>query len=256
LRRRLKEAGIQKWKAVDRPLLTKKQAAQRFEWAKAHRHWDEDMFAKVAWSDESAVQRDCDPRQVWVFRRQNKCEKYDPRNVRGKSKGGCISQMIWGCFVGNKLGPIVFINGSVNTQVYINILTDSLLPFIDALNAGGITDVVFQQDNATPHSYKKTRQWLADAAREHGFLVMEWPPNSPDMNPIEHLWGHLKLELNRRFPDTSALKGSPDAIRRVLTQRLTEVWWAIGNDVLNRLTKSMPHRVQALLKAKGWYTDY
>ena len=39
IRRRLREAGIRKWKAVKRALLTKKHAALRLEWAKAHRHW-------------------------------------------------------------------------------------------------------------------------------------------------------------------------------------------------------------------------
>ena len=78
-----------------------------------------------------------------------------PENIQGKSKGGDVSQLIWGCFVGKNLGPIAFIDGTVNTQVYIDILADVFLPFIDALNADDITDIVFQQDNAHPHVAKK-----------------------------------------------------------------------------------------------------
>jgi len=143
------------------------------------------------------VQKDSDPRQVWVFWRQNDREKYAPKNIQGKSKGGNVSQMIWGCFVSDKLGPIAFIDGTINTQVHIDVLADIFLPFIDALSADGITDIVFQQDNATPHTAKRMQRSLENWAREHGFSVMEWLPNSPDMNPIEHVWARLKLELHR-----------------------------------------------------------
>ena len=256
LRRRLHEEGIRKWKAVNRPLLTKEHAAKRLKWAKAHQHWMRKDWEKVAWSDECAVQRDSNPRKVWVFRRQNDSEKYAPKNIRGKAKGGGVSQMIWSCFMGNKLGPITFIDGSVNIQVYINVPVDSLLPFIDALNADSITDIVFQQDNASCHTSKKTTQFLELSMNQHGFSVMKWPPNSPDMNPIEHIWAHLKTELHRRYPDTAFLRGSPDTVRRVLQKRLMEIWWDIGAGVLNTLIDSMLRRVHALLAAGGWYTDY
>ena len=64
--------------------------------------------------------------------------------------------MIWGCFIDNKLGPIVFIHGTVNSKAYIDILDQNLIPFIDVLGADGITNVVFQQDNATAHTAKRT----------------------------------------------------------------------------------------------------
>ena len=130
------------------------------------------------------------------------------------------------------------------------------IPFIDTLAADGLTNVVFQQDNARPHTSKKTKQFLDAAMRNHGFSVMCWPANSPDMNLIEQLWAHLKLELHRRYPDTRHLQGSPERIRTVLRERLMEIWWAIGEDVLNSLIDSMPRRVRALIAAGGWYTEY
>jgi transposase len=148
--------------------------------------------------------------------------------VAGKRRDGQLSQMIWGCFVGNKLGPIVFVDGSIKKEEYVAILEQNLLQFIDALTADGLQDIVFQQDNARPHTANLTREWLQQAAGEHGFIIMEWPPNSPDMNPIENLWAHLKLELHRRYPDTKYLSGSPAVIRGILKRRLLEVWWAIG----------------------------
>jgi transposase len=164
--------------------------------------------------------------------------------------------LIWGCFVGDKLGPIVFIDRTVNQDVYIDILRESLIPFIEALKADGATNLIFQQDNATPHKAQRTMKWLGDSATTHGFSIMEWPPNSPDLNPIEHLWAHLKLELHRRYPDTASLKGSSQTIKTTLRQRLHEVWWDIGQSVLENLIASMPLRVNAVLSAEGWYTDF
>jgi Transposase/DDE superfamily endonuclease len=254
IRRRLREDKIRKWRAVKRPLLTKEHARQRLEWARRWQHLTLEDWKRIIWSDECAVQRDSDGAVVWVFRHQNAREKYDPKNIRGKTKGGYLFQLIWGCFAGSKLGPIVFVDGTVDSDVYMGILQENLLPFIDALVADGLASPVFQQDNATSHASKKTRDWFKVAMKEHGFLLMEWPPNSPDLNPIEHLWAYLKRELHRRYPDTKYLKGSPEAVKRLLRERLVEVWWDIG-EVLNTLIESMPDRVQAVKAARGWYTD-
>ena len=87
----------------------------------------------------------------------NKCEKYDPKNVRGRTKGlEGVKQLVWGGFIGNKLGPIMFINEIIHSDKYIAILQEHLLPFLDTLIADGITHIIFQQDNARPHVSKKT----------------------------------------------------------------------------------------------------
>ena len=128
IRRRLHEDHIRKWRAVKRPLLTDKHAEARLKWARKHQHKTREEWAKIVWSDEFAIQKDSAQQQVWVFRHQTKEEKYTPTNVRGKSRSGDISQMIWGCFAGNKLGPIMFICRTVNSDVYIDILRNNLLP--------------------------------------------------------------------------------------------------------------------------------
>jgi len=88
------------------------------------------------------------------------------------------------------------------------------------------------------------------------FRTMEWPPSSPDMNPIEHLWAVLKTELHRQFPDTADIPGGPPAVKRALAERLALVWENIGAAIMEGLVASMPRCVAALLKADGWYTKY
>ena len=125
--------------------------------------------------------------------------------------------------MGNKLGPIVFVDGSIKKEQYVAILDQYLLEFIDALEVDDLRDITFQQDNARPHTAYLTRDWLKDAATEHGFTVMEWPAISPDLNPIENLWAWLKLELYWHYSDTKYLHGSPETVKGILKERLNKV---------------------------------
>src|SRR5579859_3051790 len=179
IRRCLHEDNIWKWRAVKRPLLMEHHAATHLKWAREHQHKTREDWVKIAWSDVVAIQKDSARQQVWVFRHQTKEEKYASKNDRGKTRDGDISQMIWAYFAGNKLGPIAFIDGTVNSDVCIDILHNNLLPYLDALANDGISGITFQQDNARPHTSKKTSAFLNAAMIEHGFQVMEWPPNSP-----------------------------------------------------------------------------
>jgi hypothetical protein len=77
--------------------------------------------------------------------------------------------MIWGCFVDNKLGPIVSIDGSITGDKYVSILHENLLPYLDALAADGITGIIFQQDNAQSHICKKAQAFFKAVMTEHGF---------------------------------------------------------------------------------------
>jgi len=124
-------------------LLTDQHAEAHLKWAREHQHKTREEWAKIAWSDESAIQKDSARQQVWVFRHQTREEKYAPKNIRGKSRNGDTSQMIWGCFAGDKLGPIAFISGTVNSDVYIDVLRNNLLPWIDVLADDGISGLTF-----------------------------------------------------------------------------------------------------------------
>jgi hypothetical protein len=88
------------------------------------------------------------------------------------------------------------------------------------------------------------QEWL----RQQKFDVLEWPSQSPDLNPIEHLWAIIKRRLNEydRAP-TGMIE---------LWERIQEQWNKITPDECLRLIDSMPRRVQAVLKAKGGWTDY
>jgi transposase len=128
--------------------------------------------------------------------------------------------MVWGCFIGNRIGPSVSYHGVNTADTYVGTLRHHLLPFIETLP----DELIYQLDNARIHTAKKTQEWFAQQA----FIVMEWPPNAPDMNPIEHLCRCLKAALHRTYPDTVILWGGPETVREVLEERLKEIWADLG----------------------------
>ena len=88
--------------------------------------------------------------------------------------------MVWACFASNIRRPLVSFR-AVNTAVtYMDALQENLLPFIDALPLNIKNIFIFQQDNATIHTARVTQNWF----QENNITIMEWPPNSPNMNPI------------------------------------------------------------------------
>ena len=97
--------------------------------------------------------------------------------------------VFWGCFSFAGVGPRHVCHGTINSTASISILKECLLP--QALAWFQDTSWVLVEDNAPCHNSRATNGWL----QQHGFNVMKWPENSPDLNPIENMWSVLKAKL-------------------------------------------------------------
>ena len=84
---------------------------------------------------------------------------------------------------------------------------------------------------------------------------MDWPPYSPDLNPIENLWAIMKAEIYKLHPELKFVDDTEETLR-ALIEAAKEAWNSIEDRILYNLSVTMPHRVQAVINAKGWYTKY
>lgn len=235
--RRINELTYTSRKPVSKPLVTRAQRARRVAFADRYLTWCEDDWLGVLWSDEATFTVTCN-RGGRVYRRKGS-DPLDPRYVESTVKHP-DSLMVWGCFTGKGLGPLVVLpkNLKVNQAVYLELLCD-YLP--DAFECTGAT--VFQQDGAPAHTAKSVTTWLQDCQVP---FISDWPGNSPDLNPIENLWHIIKRDLQGK--DVSSLPRLEAAIR--------ESWGNISPQHLHNLASSLPRRLKAVKKCKGHSTKY
>jgi hypothetical protein len=107
------------------------------------------------------------------------------------------------------------------------------------------------QDNAPNHTALASREWL----ESHGVATVNWPPYSPDLNPIEHLWWALKKKLYELHPEFDYM-GDSQAEWDAFEEGLHEAWAAIPDSLISELIRSMPRRLDAVRQAKGYQTKY
>ena len=136
------------------------------------------------------------------------------------------------------VGELYFIEGNMNSKMYCEILQQSMIPSLQKLDSRAM----FQHDNDPKHTSKTTiallkRLWVK---------VMDWASMSPDMNPIEHLWGILKRKVE-------VCKVSNNCHFRDVVM---EEWKSIPVATCEALVNSMPRRVKTVLDNDGGYTKY
>uniref|UniRef100_A0A671PN32 Transposase n=1 Tax=Sinocyclocheilus anshuiensis TaxID=1608454 RepID=A0A671PN32_9TELE len=230
--------GLKSCSARKVPLLKPAHVQARLKFAKDHLDDPEEAWEKVMWSDETKIEvfGINSTRRVW----RKKKDEYNPKNTIPTVKHGGGNIMLWGCFSAKGTGRLHRIEGRMDGAMYREILGNNLLPSVRALKMG--RSWVFQHDNDPKHTARATKEWL----RKKHFKVLEWPSQSPDLNPIENLWRELKLRVAQRQPQN--LKD--------LENTCMEEWAKIPAAVCANLVKNYRKRLTSVIVNKGFCTKY
>ena len=241
LRRHLKSRGMRPVVKRKHPLLKPHHRRARLEFAERHADWTLEDWKRVIWSDETKINRLGSDGRKYVWKDRD--EGLSDRLVEGTVKFGGGNLMLWGCMAWDGVGYATRIEGRMDADLYISIMEDELQKTLEFW--GKTTDdVVFQQDNDPKHTSKKAKKWFED----NEITVLKWPAQSPDLNPIEHLWHHLKKKLWEYEQSANSVTE--------LWERVQEEWEKIPKEECQKLIESMPRRLAAVVRAKGGYTKY
>jgi|APFre7841882793_1041355.scaffolds.fasta_scaffold10376_2 transposase len=238
VQRRLAEAGFVARIKRKKPWLKPSHRAARLRWAREHKDWTEDQWAAVLWSDESRFKLFRSDGREWCWVRESLPAYMRPTKSTVKDRTGV---MVWGCFSASGVGNLTTIKGIMDSSYYVDILEDNLIESMSDLF--GTQPPIFQHDNDPKHKSAFTRRWL----EERGIQVMWWPAQSPDLNPIEHLWAELELRVRRNHKPTTV---------ETLWQAIQYEWINMPAEVTQKLVQSMPKRIEQVIASKGGATDY
>ena len=176
--------------------------------------------------------------------------------IHEESTGNRPAQMVWASIWLDRRGrprrsPLIIMErdpdsprNGYSANSYIKALEKGLQPYYKP-------GEIYMQDNARIHTAAKTRGWL----ESRGVWVMDWPPYSPDLNPIEHLWFYLKKLMYKHYPQFNNLKGGDEEMRD-FCKALQRCWLKIPNSLILKLLLSVPRRLEACRASKGRQTKY
>lgn len=230
-----KDPDLEWTKRSAKPKLTQRHKENRLKFARLAITWDV-IWTVMVFSDEKKFNLDGpDGMQFYWHNLKQDKEVCWSRNFGGGSV------MVWLGFCSKGKLRIAFTSSKMKSKDYCDVLADRLLTDGRALLGD---DLIFQQDNASIHASKETKQWM----QNNQIQVIDWPSLSPDLNPVENVWGWLVRRVyanGRQFGTILELKNT-----------ILEAWEECPQEYLNNLIDSMPNRIFELIQRNGDKTHY
>jgi transposase len=232
--RRIKEAKLKLRLAII-DVLNAQQKRVRIIWCQTNLNLD---FHTIIFSDECTYQL-------------RKCQKLGKqkcyRKVNERFVNQCIirnpvateqgSVTVWACFASTGFGLIQIMRTTMNSERYVQTLNNFLLPSINLLFPNN-NNYQFMQDNAAPHRANIVRDWFT----AHNVPVLaNWPAYSPDLNPIENVWGLIKRKVRATLPTNLAQ----------VEQAFRNCWLQLQPRYATDLINSMHNRLRGVIRRRG-----
>lgn len=218
--------------------LDKEHRAARLTWAKRYIKMPEKFWFRVIFTDESKIQNNPNKQRYWLT-----SEMEIP--TTDFDRWG-TSAIVWGCISWEGILILEVIDGTLNSDKYLNILRRRLLRNFPTLHpknlkGKGSLSLIYQQDGATSHTSNDVLSYFEQRSIE----LLPWPAKSPDLNPMESVWAELKGQLKTTYQS-----------REKLIEDIINVWESIQVEYIQSLYQSMRRRIQAVIDAEGGPTKY
>lgn len=221
------------------PAMTQLHRDNRVQWATVNLAMNQEYWAKVIWSDEKKFTL-TGPDGMAYYWHDKRCQE----RIFHKKHSGGGSVMVWGCYSASGKCTLAFIEERLNATKYCEVLEEHLLPFAYSQHGTEEDSFFFMQDGARAHTANITKQWLQSLE----INVIDWPAVSPDLNPIENLWGIL---TQRVYPNSFQFE-----TKEGLKQAIQSAWDGITLNELQTLSSSLPSRCAKVITSRGHTIDY
>jgi transposase len=240
--RRLQEAGLFGRVARHKRDYSAEEVRKRLSFAEGYNAWTAEQWEKVLFSDEKCFYGKGFCGRVWVRRPQG--EALNPDYCVHKTAHP-VKVNVWAAFCAGGQGYCHIFNEKLDSHLYKRILSDNLLPSASlhfSLAPPRVEPWHFLHDNDPKHTSGIVKEWLHNA----GVSVIDFPPYSPDLNPMENLWNTMA-----RAVETHACETMEE-----LQDVVAAEWEKVDKQLMRELAHSMPKRCEAVIAAKGWHTKY
>jgi transposase len=205
---------------VSKPLLTTKHTEKRLEWCKKYLEFKDWKYVKF--TDESSFWMGHNGKR-WVNMNENDIDT----SVKHPFK-----VHVWGSISIHYKRELYIFTEILTAQIYLEILQNNLRIS---------KNLIFQDDNDPKHTAKIVKEWKVQK-----LTCLDWPSNSPDLNPIENIWGVLKTNVNKHNFKT----------REEFILIIKKCWNEIDQNTINNTINSMPKRIKQVIENNGFSINY
>jgi hypothetical protein len=230
------ELGMKSHYAVQKPFVNDINRVKRLNFALEHIDKPLSFWRQAIFTDESPF--------TFVSHYTERCwrrpgERFIPEcTIATVKHDGKIN--VWGGFSYYGVLKLHHIEGIMTGETYTEILDTVFYP--EAKRLFGNRKFMLVEDNDPKHTSKVAKLWQAT----HPVNRLDWPAQSPDLNPIENLWSILDRRCGLRRANSD----------KELFQILTHAWESLPIGLLQHLADSMPKRLKACIESNGWLTKY
>lgn len=210
---------------------------ERLRFAQQFVNNENNFWENIVFSDEKTFQS-CSNGRVRVYRPVG--ERYTEQYIHKIQRSGRFSVNTWGWISAQGLGICVIVEERLIALIYRDILEHFMLPSVIPVLGNNF---VFQHDNCRIHTAGVVRNFL----ETNGVATLPWPARSPDLNPIENIWGIMAKQINDRILPNN---------REELIQSISDTWHAIPVEYVRNTVLSMPRRLQSVIDSAGAAIKY